>query len=581
MKRPLLLAALTAVTAAALPAQNCFDTVLGTDLNFFDDDAATLPLGFTFTFAGVAYTDVTVCSNGFLWLGTGAGSANLFDFSPSEAELLAEPPRICPLWTDLEPDAPGSGHVYYKSTPGVSATVTWAGVYEYFTTNPIEMQIVLDASNGIKITYGANAAQGALTSPTVIIGVSAGGGAAANPISLATRPVVVTQDTFYELITPPVPYAGFQMQWISTAPGYLVSDNTCTLNGLPGPASFDVVGAGCPTRQGPAMYETFDGFATIPDLSGLDLSFLPTGASDYLVLPGLSPTFFTGVTNNLAMSDDQSISVPLPFSFPYAGGTVTSIYVSSNGFLTLGTTDPGSGCCFGDVTTMLSGPPIIAAWWADLYPPGGGGVYADLDTATGEFVVTWDQVPEYFTNPPQTAQIALSPTGQFTIRWGTVSTTSHNFLTGYSGGGGSPDPGPTDLSGVSSATVSSLIIQPLELDAAPGAVPQVGGSMSLDVTNIPAAPNGNIVILLISTEIPATGLDFLGMTGCTAFLSLPEIAAFTNLTFGAPTTSFVVPIPPDPAFYGFSVMSQAISDDAVSNPFGFIASNGGRWNLGL
>jgi len=96
--------------AAAVSAQSpCFDTVLGTDLLLTDDsNSAALPLGFTFTYNGVAYTQICVSSNGYIWLG---GVAGLADFSPTEAELLAQAPRICPMWTDLNPGAAGSGHI--------------------------------------------------------------------------------------------------------------------------------------------------------------------------------------------------------------------------------------------------------------------------------------------------------------------------------------------------------------------------------------------------------------------------------------------------------------------------------------
>ena len=78
----------------------------------------------------------------------------------------------------------------------------------------------------------------------------------------ATRPVTFLQDTFYEIVpangTAPIFYNNVQMQWVAGVPGYIVADTTCTMNTLPGPASSEVVGAGCPASQGPALYEFFD-----------------------------------------------------------------------------------------------------------------------------------------------------------------------------------------------------------------------------------------------------------------------------------------------------------------------------------
>jgi len=583
MLRSTLAGVVAATAIAALPAQDCFNTTLGQDLLLTDDDTAQgLPLGFSFNFGGVAYTDICVSSNGFIWFGPTSVAGS--DYTPTEAELVAGAPRICPLWCDFNPSAAGGGHIYYdNSVPGF-ATITWAGVYEFGGTNAVEMQVVLDSNSTITVTYGINPAVGGTLSVNAIIGASVGGAAALNPVSFATRPVTFTQDTFHETVpangTAPIFYPSVQMQWVPGFPGYIVADTTCNMNTLPGPASSEVVGAGCPDSQGPALYEIFDPTNNLPDLSGLDLTFLPTGLTDYIALPGISPTYFTGYTNMLAHGDDTTVQVTLPFPFPYNGGVINDIYVSSNGFITLGPNDPGSGCCNGSANALLNGDPRIAAWWGDLNPNSGGGIYADLDPATGEFVISYDAVPEYSNGPPQTAQIALDTSGSFSIRWNTVSTATHTVLTGYSGGGGTPDPGSADISTVNGTPISNLVIQPLQQTATAGSTPQVGGSFSIDVSNVPAAPNGNVCLLLVSTEVPGIPLDVIGMTGCTAHIALPEIYSAVNFSLGAPTT-FTVPLPNSPLLFGGQLMSQVISDDLLSNSFGFIASNGLRWHLGI
>ncbi|MGE3171492.1 MAG: hypothetical protein AB7O97_02625 [Planctomycetota bacterium] len=588
MLRTAFLTALAASVAATLPAQNCFDFNLGTDLNLTDDGVASaLPLGFSFTYGGVAYTDICVCSNGYLWLGpTSSGG----DFSPTEAELLSGAPRICPLWTDMNPAAAGSGHVYYNTVPGFSATVTWAGVYEFGGTNAIEMQIVLDATGAITVTYGPNAAVGGTLSANVIVGASPGGGAASNPVSFATRPVVIAQDTFAEVFpttgATPIPLAGFQMSWVPTAPGFLASDNSCVMGSFPRPAAFDVVGAGCP-----------------PFAGGLDAG------------------------------DDSTHALNLPFAFPHNSGPVSSIYASSNGFITLGATNPGSGCCSGSVTTLLAGAPRIAGFWQDLNcsntsTSGNGDLFAHTDPATGDFVVTWENVGEFGDSTPaaNNFQIALGAGGDIKIRYLNVGITNATrvALCGYSAGGGAVDPGALDLSASSGLFGSTLYetfsnsnnvldlsgldflllplgagdymilpgaagawvpppapVQPLTLAAAPGSLPQVGGNFTLDISGIAAAPAGNVCGLLLSLEAPPIDLGFLGATGCTAMLVLPELAAFVNLPLGAPTSSFAFAIPANPTFYGVQVMTQAVSDDPAANAFGWRVSNGGRWTFGL
>ena len=93
MIRNLTLALLSAAIAAPLTAQiPCFNSTLGTSLELGDDDTGQgLSLGFTFTYAGVPYTQICVCSNGYVWLG--ATSVTGGDPTPSEAELSAGAPR--------------------------------------------------------------------------------------------------------------------------------------------------------------------------------------------------------------------------------------------------------------------------------------------------------------------------------------------------------------------------------------------------------------------------------------------------------------------------------------------------------
>jgi len=566
--------------AAAVSAQSpCFDLSLGTNLALTDDsNSAALPLGFSFTYNGVTYTDICVCSNGYIWLGPVAGAA---DFSPTEAELLAQAPRICPMWTDLNPGAAGSGKVYYDaSVPGI-AKITWAGVFRFGSTDQNSMQVVIDASSSVTVTYGA-----CTTAANPIVGASPGVGSVSNPVSLATRPLVITQNNFAQVITAaagtPFVYSNTKMLWSPTSPGYLISDVSCTPNSLPVPATSQSVGIGCPAPAGPSLYETFSA-TNVPDLSGRDLTLLPSGSTDYIAIPGISPAWFSGFTANLAAGDDTTHLVTLPFAFPYNGGTQTQIYVSSNGFLTLGATNPGSGCCSGSVTTMLAGSPRLSGWWEDLDASAGGGVFADLDALTGEFVVTWNAVPEYLTpGNINTFQIALSPSGSMTLRWQTVGGTGGPYLAGFSKGGNSADPGAANLSAVNGASVSGTVVRPLTIAAATGSRPQLGGTFTVNASNIQSLPNGVFSILLISTEIPGgLPLDVLGLTGCTAYVQLPEIASFFNLTLGAATTSWSTPLPLDNSLFGLSLMSQAISDDLTANAFGYRVSNGLRWNFGL
>ena len=584
MIRKLLSSVATAALAVTAAAQGpCFDTNFGPVLTLGDDQiTAPLPLGFTFTYAGVPYTDVSVCSNGYVLLGaTNVATATGGDYSPTNAELLASAqPRICPLWMDYNPTLPGSGQFFMDtSTPGVM-TLTCFRVYTYGTTIPTTWQLRLDASNSITITYGQLGTPSTFQANTSIIGASPGAGATSNVISLATRPQVITSNTFADVIlrTPGqlIPYSNTKMQFTPTNPGFVLQNVACT----PNVASTTIVGAGCPGLLSPTLYEVFS--ASNPaDLSGRDLTFLPSG-TDYVALQGLSPAFSTANTATIVAGDDTSHLVTLPFPFPYNGTTETSIYVSSNGFLTIGGTDPTSLCCTGDPVDLVAGPAMIAGWWEDLNPAAGGTVTTGQDLVTGDFVVSWNGVVEFGTTVPNTFQIALSPSGQFTIRWQSVALSTGFFLAGYSKGNGAPDNGSQDLSATNGATIPGSVRRPLTLTVPTGSTPSLGSAFTLDANNVAALPNGVFSILLISNEIPGgIPLDALGLTGCTAYVQLPELLSFFNLTLGAPTTSYLINIPNAAAFAGVTLMSQAVSDDLTANAFGFRASNGVRWTIGL
>ena len=582
MLRTLLTTFVAATFAAGLTSQApCFDLPAGTDLNLGDDTTSSaLNLGFTFTYGGVAYTQVRVCSNGYVWLGAANAVA---DWNPTEAELLAQGPRICGAWMDFNPTIVGSGHVYFdNSTPGF-ARVTWAGVYTFGTTIKTDMQITLDLTNSVTVTIGQLGPSSTAQGGTTIIGATTGGGAVANNIVLTPRPIISASDTTYQVILNPTgtvaPYANTKMQWTPTSPGFVITDVACTAIPLPLPGSAAVVGAGCPTATSVSVYETFTVPASI-DLAGLDKSFVPNGCGGYFVVPGISPTFFTGAANNLLLIDDSTSNVALPFAFPHGGGTVSNVWVSSNGFITLDGTDPGSGCCAGDPVALLAGSPRIAGMWEDLNPAAGGAVFADLDTVTGEFCITWNAVREFGQTNTETFQIALSPSGQFTIRWVALAFAGGTQLTGYSSGGGATNPGSSDVSALNGVNLGCRTI-PLSLDFASGTRPTIGLSFSSTASGIQSLPNGVFCILLISTEIPGgVPLDGFGLTGCTAYVALPEIASFFNLTIGAPSTTFTIGIPNDNAFLGLSLMTQAISDDLTANAFGYRVSNGLRWNIG-
>lgn len=137
-----------------------------------DDDQATLTFsgGFTFPFAGVAYSSVRVLTNGMLQFGADTGALRQYTNTPLPAgsagaygSCAAGPMArtLMPYWTDLDPSGRRSGTVTWQqkgTAPNRYVVVSWNAVYEYSTTTPYTFQVILYENGDIKYQYGnANA----------------------------------------------------------------------------------------------------------------------------------------------------------------------------------------------------------------------------------------------------------------------------------------------------------------------------------------------------------------------------------------------------------------------------------------
>jgi hypothetical protein len=153
------------------------------------------------------------------------------------------------------------------------------------------------------------------------------------------------------------------------------------------------------------------------------------------------PCYVSQLGTPLGLGDDQvAANNALGFSFPGPAGAVTSIDISSNGFVWLGS-NTNSECCNGDINTFLTGMPRIAAMWMDLYPPGNGDVYFNAIPASGSVpasaVVTWFDVPEIGTSTLQTIQLQMYADGSFSIIYDNrCANTFHDALVGVTQGNG-------------------------------------------------------------------------------------------------------------------------------------------------
>ncbi len=116
-------------------------TGVGTEMTVIDGDAVitTVTLPFTFKYYGVDYTNISVCSNGFLALGT-----EDYRFGDNSQIPDAHGPEamVAPFWTDLNPAEGGAIYRYFDS-----ANHRWIcqfdAVAHYGGTNPETFEVIL------------------------------------------------------------------------------------------------------------------------------------------------------------------------------------------------------------------------------------------------------------------------------------------------------------------------------------------------------------------------------------------------------------------------------------------------------
>ena len=157
-----------------------------------EDDWSVQSVSGGFPFDGTVYNEITINSNGYVMLGNVPGS----DFSDSEAELLAQGPRIAMCWDDWSPQNAATGGGVFFDDDGVRACIVFMGVPAFgSTTRFCNMELVLWASGRIDFFYDLS-----MTVPNTscIVGISEGGGASPNALDLSTFPSL-PGSTGYEL----------------------------------------------------------------------------------------------------------------------------------------------------------------------------------------------------------------------------------------------------------------------------------------------------------------------------------------------------------------------------------------------
>ena len=128
----------------------------------------------------------------------------------------------------------------------------------------------------------------------------------------------------------------------------------------------------------------------------------------------------TGTRLEEASEQDDGVSAVAlgGFTFPFYGRSYSTVYVHSNGFLTL-----GSAVGSYSHTALPSGSApadLIAALWEDLDPSSGGDIY--VQEVSGRLIVQFQDVLKYNSTTPLTFQVVLWADGHMQFRYLSVGT---------------------------------------------------------------------------------------------------------------------------------------------------------------
>jgi hypothetical protein len=150
------------------------------------------------------------------------------------------------------------------------------------------------------------------------------------------------------------------------------------------------------------------------DLRSLGLRFTRNASGGYNVAR-IDGNFRSALGTRLTLDDDDSAPGTMPFGFSLYGKAQTAVFVNSDGNITFEEADKSSS--ERNVARLLTGPPRVAPFLADLDPTAGSGRIF-LNAASDQYTVTWCNVRGFDTTRTVTVQATLLPSGTIEMIYG-------------------------------------------------------------------------------------------------------------------------------------------------------------------
>ena len=149
------------------------------------------------------------------------------------------------------------------------------------------------------------------------------------------------------------------------------------------------------------------------DVRSTGLRFTRNGAS--YTLSKIDGNFRSAIGGRVTLTDDDSASVAIPFGFPFYGTSQKAAFINSDGNITFGEEDKAS--TDRNLARMLTGPPRVSPFFADLDPSAGTGKIF-VNAAPDQYTVTWCNVRGFDSTRTTTVQATLLPDGSVEMKFG-------------------------------------------------------------------------------------------------------------------------------------------------------------------
>jgi hypothetical protein len=191
------------------------------------------------------------------------------------------------------------------------------------------------------------------------------------------------------------------------------------------------------------------------DLSNIEIRLTPATNGAYRLTRRTNSLDRTNLGSRLTLSDDDSKEIGFQNGFRvlFFGKSYDKFWVNSDGNITF--TEGDSASTDRDLTRFRSGPPRLAAFFADLNPETspGGGIY--FNQLSDRLLVTWDHVRKYGdTGGTQDLSVQVSLFSDGAIELAYDSITVENGIVGWTSGGNNLLVNLADLSALDAALLN-------------------------------------------------------------------------------------------------------------------------------